>query len=50
MEYFLTHVLAQERTAPGSGSKWKDGPNAYFGPRKNMKIDEKELRPRRHFR
>ena len=50
MEYFLTRVLVKERTAPGDGSIRTDGPRVSFRPRKSMKIDEKELRPRGHFR
>lgn len=50
MEYFLTHVLMKERTVPPGGSIWTDGSKVSFRPRKSMKIDEKELRPRGHHR
>lgn len=50
MEYFPTHVLVKERTAPAGGSIWTDGSKVSFGPRKSIKIDERELKPRGHFR
>lgn len=40
----------KERTVPAGGSIWTDGSKVSFRPRKSMKIDEKELRPRGHHR